>query len=458
MKKSMGIIKYFIVAFIIFLAFQDKTYAATFAGGNENDIPQAFQKYEYCVYQPNNIYNFASYKMEDNDLYSNVKYIFIHDEAEGKIRFLTPNEGAILLDNSNVTIYKWLDKWFSKKFIDFDKNLYDFLIDENGKMNCDNLFFYVITDNSTLMIDSEKNWQDKINSLSMPQDKESVEYDLNALKSANASYSGTHYGTPLQCDEKLAEFNKIIGNYQKMLPIYNGPLARMTVTGSEYSEKNLKEAERLYNGLAKLIDNTFTELKAIDISKKNYCPALNDEYEKWLNEDSGLLYAAKKTLKSYYAALEIQLMNYANKNDLDDTDSEMVAGKEILNNIDQSLSELDNTFEEWVTYVGTIDFGTSITGAEKTCEGLLGPNLLDDISLVLTWIRIVVPIMVIILGSVDFSRAVLSDDQQELKKAGSRFVKRCIVAIAIFFIPSIIMYLLSFIDKINDVSCDIRLW
>ncbi len=94
----------------------------------------------------------------------------------------------------------------------------------------------------------------------------------------------------------------------------------------------------------------------------------------------------------------------------------------------------------------------------ETCEGLLGPNLMDDISLIFTWIRILVPIILIIMGSIDFARAVLSDDQQELKKATSRFVKRCIIAVAIFFIPSIIMYIISFIDKIADASCDIRVW
>ena len=91
-------------------------------------------------------------------------------------------------------------------------------------------------------------------------------------------------------------------------------------------------------------------------------------------------------------------------------------------------------------------------------QGLLGQDLLDDISTVFTWIKITVPILLILLGSIDFGKAVLSDDQQELKKATSKFIKRCIIAVAIFFIPTIIMYLISFIDKIADVSCDVRIW
>lgn len=124
--------------------------------------------------------------------------------------------------------------------------------------------------------------------------------------------------------------------------------------------------------------------------------------------------------------------------------------------MDGLKTETDTALEEWEEYRKNINFGKKIEDAG--CEGLLGKDLLDDISQVLTWVRIAVPILVILLGSTDFARAVLSDDQQELKKATSRFAKRCIIAVAIFFIPSIIMYLLSFIDKIYDVSCDIRLW
>lgn len=102
-----------------------------------------------------------------------------------------------------------------------------------------------------------------------------------------------------------------------------------------------------------------------------------------------------------------------------------------------------------------VDFGDEVEG---DCQGLLGEDLLNDISDVFTYIRIAVPILVIVLGSVDFAKIILTDDQQEMKKAWGRFAKRCVIAVAIFFVPTIIMYLLSFIDKIADVSCDIRLW
>ena len=120
------------------------------------------------------------------------------------------------------------------------------------------------------------------------------------------------------------------------------------------------------------------------------------------------------------------------------------------------VKPLDVLEVKWHDYLTKIDIGKKVD--DESCEGLLGQDLLDDISTVFTWIKITVPILLILLGSIDFGKAVLSDDQQELKKATSKFIKRCIIAVAIFFIPTIIMYLISFIDKIADVSCDVRIW
>ena len=98
---------------------------------------------------------------------------------------------------------------------------------------------------------------------------------------------------------------------------------------------------------------------------------------------------------------------------------------------------------------------TSDTGTID-CTGLLGPDVRDDINEILKWIKIAVPILLVVLGSLDFGKAVLADDEKALSKATSTFVKRIIAAIMIFFAPYIIMYLIEHVDKIMDNSCDIR--
>lgn len=124
--------------------------------------------------------------------------------------------------------------------------------------------------------------------------------------------------------------------------------------------------------------------------------------------------------------------------------------------LNEEIEKIDDVAGDWLAVLDEINLGIKIT--DNDCDGILGTILIDDISEILTWIRISVPILIIILGSLDFVSAILSDDQKQLSKATSKFIKRCIIGIIIFFLPSLIMLLLSGIDKIYDVSCDIRLW
>lgn len=97
--------------------------------------------------------------------------------------------------------------------------------------------------------------------------------------------------------------------------------------------------------------------------------------------------------------------------------------------------------------------------AAGDCDGILTVEAMKFIEEIVGYIRIFVPILLIILGAVDFGSAVLSQDQDALKKSGSKFVKRCIAAVAIFFVPTIIKLLLSLpgikgnIIIVDDPTC-----
>ncbi len=94
----------------------------------------------------------------------------------------------------------------------------------------------------------------------------------------------------------------------------------------------------------------------------------------------------------------------------------------------------------------SVDWGDQ---TKVNCEGILGDDLIDFINKVFRWIQIIAPIFVIIMGSVDFAGAILQDDKDALKKASSKFVKRLIIAVALFFIPIILSFLL---DIFNDLT------
>lgn len=88
---------------------------------------------------------------------------------------------------------------------------------------------------------------------------------------------------------------------------------------------------------------------------------------------------------------------------------------------------------------------------EFTCTEL-DPTLVKVIQKVLLWIRIAVPILLIILVSIDFAQAIVSQDQDAIKKAISKTIKRVIAALAVFFVPFIISLMLGWLNRPNVIT------
>ncbi len=61
-------------------------------------------------------------------------------------------------------------------------------------------------------------------------------------------------------------------------------------------------------------------------------------------------------------------------------------------------------------------------------------------------IQIGIPILLIIMGSIDLGKAVLSSDDKEIKSATSRLVKRAIAAIAVFFVATIVSLIMGMLS------------
>lgn len=97
--------------------------------------------------------------------------------------------------------------------------------------------------------------------------------------------------------------------------------------------------------------------------------------------------------------------------------------------------------------------GTEVNGDKVNvdCETIFGskddPNslryLIDEI---LMYPKILVPIILILLGMLDFGKAVIASKEDQMKKAQETFVKRIIAAVAIFFIPVLVDLLMELAD------------
>ena len=99
------------------------------------------------------------------------------------------------------------------------------------------------------------------------------------------------------------------------------------------------------------------------------------------------------------------------------------------------------TFKK-LTKEDALDFKFPEEGEIK-CSDLMRPKVRDQINRILTYVRILVPLIIVALGMMDFGKAVLGDKEEEMKKAQARFIKRLIIGVVIFLLPTIIDLILD---------------
>lgn len=84
--------------------------------------------------------------------------------------------------------------------------------------------------------------------------------------------------------------------------------------------------------------------------------------------------------------------------------------------------------------------------ADDACGGIL-PIIKLIRQGVFPIIQIGIPIILIVMGSIDLGKAVLSSDEKAIKAAQGSLIKRCIAAVAVFFVVTIVTVLMSLIAK-----------
>lgn len=116
------------------------------------------------------------------------------------------------------------------------------------------------------------------------------------------------------------------------------------------------------------------------------------------------------------------------------------------------------------TNMNTNSYVQILDGETIDCNGdnsLLG-NVNDEKSVawllqkLLNYIKILGPSIAIVLGSLDFIKAIVSSDEENMKKTQKRFVNRLIAAALLFFIPLIVELLLGLFGFTTNVTCGLK--
>ena len=142
--------------------------------------------------------------------------------------------------------------------------------------------------------------------------------------------------------------------------------------------------------------------------------------------------------------------NYNNKNSSDYHNPELLKQYKVYIEEMRTLCSQSSKFSDWNDgcLQSCIDLENRIYdynkqfNIEDNRECGFSSRLIAWIMNILKWIKYIIPVAVIILGSLDFIKATASDKDDDVKKAQGNFVKRLIAAALIFLIPLLIEFIL----------------
>ena len=90
---------------------------------------------------------------------------------------------------------------------------------------------------------------------------------------------------------------------------------------------------------------------------------------------------------------------------------------------------------------------TSYMEIDLGCEGM--KELLGLIKIAYNLIRYATPVVLVILGSIDFMKAVMAGKEDDIKKNQKRFVSRLILAVGVFLLLSVFELITNILDRSN---------
>ena len=204
-------------------------------------------------------------------------------------------------------------------------------------------------------------------------------------------------------------------------------------------------------------------------------PVRNDEDTYCKGDDSMTLHCigencSEKSMCQYYDDYYNQMSDLLDKyNDNSKNKSKQIEilsdynkTKEILNSYCQSaLSRMNyspgNCVQKCIDSakeLSKLEIEKGFKSAPKKEKCNIGASILSMVYNVLKWAKYIAPILVIILSILDFIKAIAAQNDDDMKKAQGKFVKRLIVAALLFLLPLIINFMLK-IFGLYSSKCDI---
>lgn len=91
------------------------------------------------------------------------------------------------------------------------------------------------------------------------------------------------------------------------------------------------------------------------------------------------------------------------------------------------------------------------SSVSSMCDDLA--PILRLVGIVLKGIQIVVPILLIVMGGLDFAKAVTEKDEGKMKDAQKKFMNRAIYAALVFFVTTAVSFVMTLVSAADYKEC-----
>ena len=98
--------------------------------------------------------------------------------------------------------------------------------------------------------------------------------------------------------------------------------------------------------------------------------------------------------------------------------------------------------------VNTLDYCTGVI------NGGIPEGIGNVVHLIVVAIQVVVPILLIIWGMLDFAKAIIAQDEEKTKQGQRMFIKRLIAAVIVFLIVTIVQLAINLAGSIGGEGND----
>ena len=77
-------------------------------------------------------------------------------------------------------------------------------------------------------------------------------------------------------------------------------------------------------------------------------------------------------------------------------------------------------------------------------------NLLQVLGYIIIIFKVAIPLIIIVLGMMDFGKAVVSEKDEDIKKQAIKLGRRALAGLVIFFIPTVIYWIFDGVTGANN--------